>query len=205
MTNTDNVQTEVNYFERPSYIEELKLLPNEVATPNCPVLTEGSGSIYKIGSTVLTKSGNIRVLRAALGMNQIDFWALFGLSQSCGSRLENGRPISDVIKTCIALYLRHAHKKPYNSTNSFEALVLKRLEPLQAAVKLGASREDLLKRSSLPFKLSQAEYWSCFGLSPSFGSRIERNERSIGTSLKATMLAVATEASLIRTVKPKNS
>ena len=45
----------------------------------------------------------IRVLRKKLGLNQADFWAHVGVTQSGGSRYESGRIIAPPIRLLIKL------------------------------------------------------------------------------------------------------
>lgn len=46
---------------------------------------------------------NPRALREASGLNQTDFWAKYGVTQSGGSRYENSREIPVAIKTLMIL------------------------------------------------------------------------------------------------------
>lgn len=51
------------------------------------------------------KGIDLAALRAASGLNQSEFWGKFGITQSCGSRYENGRrmplPIQILIRAWI--------------------------------------------------------------------------------------------------------
>lgn len=44
---------------------------------------------------------NVRALRESLGINQASFWSKFGVTQSGGSRYENGRNIPKPIKVLL--------------------------------------------------------------------------------------------------------
>lgn len=44
---------------------------------------------------------NVRALRESLGLNQSAFWSKFGVTQSGGSRYENGRNIPKPIKVLL--------------------------------------------------------------------------------------------------------
>ena len=46
---------------------------------------------------------NPRALRETSGLNQTDFWAKYGVTQSGGSRYENNRDIPVPIKTLMIL------------------------------------------------------------------------------------------------------
>ena len=45
----------------------------------------------------------LRALRQKKKMNQSDFWARIGISQSCGSRYENGRTVPLTVAMTIEL------------------------------------------------------------------------------------------------------
>jgi transcriptional regulator with XRE-family HTH domain len=45
----------------------------------------------------------MRLLRKKLGMNQVEFWARVGVTQSGGSRYETGRNLSRPIELLVAL------------------------------------------------------------------------------------------------------
>lgn len=44
---------------------------------------------------------DVRALRESLGLNQSSFWSKFGVTQSGGSRYENGRNIPKPIKLLL--------------------------------------------------------------------------------------------------------
>ncbi len=44
---------------------------------------------------------NVRALRESLGLNQSAFWSKFGVTQSGGSRYENGRTIPKPIRVLL--------------------------------------------------------------------------------------------------------
>ena len=46
-----------------------------------------------------------RAYRKQLGMTQADFWELFGVTQSGGSRYETGRSMDVPLRTLLALHV----------------------------------------------------------------------------------------------------
>ena len=46
---------------------------------------------------------NVRELRRQIGMNQIDFWAAVGVTQSGGSRYESGRKMPAPVRELLRL------------------------------------------------------------------------------------------------------
>lgn len=46
-----------------------------------------------------------KAYRKHLGMTQADFWELFGVTQSGGSRYENGRSMDVPLRTMLALHV----------------------------------------------------------------------------------------------------
>ena len=58
-------------------------------------------------SRPLKNTPNLLALRYARGMNQTEFWSKLGVSQSCGSRFENGRRMPTPIGLLIdIIYVR---------------------------------------------------------------------------------------------------
>ena len=51
---------------------------------------------------------NARKEREKSGMNQTEFWRMFGITQSCGSRYESGRNIPKPVKMLMAFILGYA-------------------------------------------------------------------------------------------------
>lgn len=51
----------------------------------------------------IKKPIELRALREKNGMNQTDFWGRIGLTQSAGSRYENGQPMSEPVALLIHL------------------------------------------------------------------------------------------------------
>ena len=51
-----------------------------------------------------TKIPDITSERKALGLNQKDFWARFGVTQSGGSRYESGRAIQRPLRMLLCLH-----------------------------------------------------------------------------------------------------
>ena len=51
----------------------------------------------------ITKTLNLRKLRRGLGLNQHDFWAAVGVTQSGGSRYETGRVMSRPVRELVRL------------------------------------------------------------------------------------------------------
>ncbi len=50
-----------------------------------------------------TPETNPRDIRTKLGLNQAEFWNPLGVTQSCGSRLENGRPMAEPYKILLTI------------------------------------------------------------------------------------------------------
>ncbi|GLR11464.1 hypothetical protein GCM10007907_02540 [Chitinimonas prasina] len=53
----------------------------------------------------LAHKDKLRCLRKILGENQTEFWRRFGVSQSSGSRFEQGLPLPASLQILIHLYL----------------------------------------------------------------------------------------------------
>ena len=53
------------------------------------------------------KKVNVRKLRKTLGLNQTEFWGRIEVTQSGGSRYENGRPLPPPVRKLLGIvYLR---------------------------------------------------------------------------------------------------
>jgi DNA-binding transcriptional regulator YiaG len=56
------------------------------------------------------KKVNPRKLRHSLGLNQADFWARIEVTQSGGSRYENGRPMPGPVRKLLGIV--YLNEKP---------------------------------------------------------------------------------------------
>lgn len=50
-----------------------------------------------------TKEIDARALRIKTGLNQSKFWTPLGVTQSCGSRYESGRPIPEPVRKLLVI------------------------------------------------------------------------------------------------------
>lgn len=60
----------------------------------------------KLPKLIFSSSTEIRAFRKKKGMNQLEFWAPLGITQSAGSRYETGRNIPAPVR--ILLHLAYA-------------------------------------------------------------------------------------------------
>ncbi len=68
---------------------------------------------------LIDSGAQLRAMRHALGMNQQDFWAQVGVTQSGGSRYESGRSMPRAVRELVRLVhveqidLRHIRKEHF--------------------------------------------------------------------------------------------
>lgn len=73
---------------------------------------------------------NPRDIRKRFRMNQSDFWARIGVTQSGGSRYESGRALSKPVRELVRLvYLRGVPLEIANGTDLHIAAQLKKQKP----------------------------------------------------------------------------
>jgi transcriptional regulator with XRE-family HTH domain len=100
----------------------------------------------------------LRVLRQKQGLNQHEFWSLFGVTQSGGSRYEGGRRLPSAL--VLLLHLRHSGKLTDKD--------------LIRAGKTRKTGENALRTQRLAQGLiSQKDFWRRFGVLQTAGSRYE--------------------------------
>ena len=63
----------------------------------------------------MKKPFNPRALRQRLGLNQQDFWSKVDVTQSGGSRYENGRPIPRAVQRLIGAVYLNQPIRPYKA------------------------------------------------------------------------------------------
>jgi transcriptional regulator with XRE-family HTH domain len=56
------------------------------------------------------KRVNVRKLRKSLGLNQVEFWGRIEVTQSGGSRYENGRPLPRTVRKLLGIV--YLNEKP---------------------------------------------------------------------------------------------
>jgi transcriptional regulator with XRE-family HTH domain len=101
----------------------------------------------------------LRALRQKQGLNQHEFWPLFGVSQSGGSRYERGRRPPPAL--ILLLYLRYSGK-------------LTDKDLIRAGKTTRKTGENALRTQRLAQGLiSQKDFWRRFGVLQSAGSRYE--------------------------------
>ena len=62
---------------------------------------------------------NVLTIRRATGLNQQQFWSAIGVTQSGGSRYENGRRIPKPVQTLVnAVYVHQIDLSKLNGTNA---------------------------------------------------------------------------------------
>lgn len=71
-----------------------------------------------------------RAIRERLGLNQTDFWAKVGITQSGGSRYESGRSLPRAVRELVRLvYLRDVPLAMANGTDLRIAAALRERNP----------------------------------------------------------------------------
>ena len=77
-----------------------------------------------------TKIPDPRAIRERLGLNQTEFWAKVGITQSGGSRYESGRSLPRAVRELVRLvYLRHVPLAMANGTDLRIAAALRERNP----------------------------------------------------------------------------
>ena len=77
-----------------------------------------------------TKIPDPRAIRERLGLNQTDFWAKVGITQSGGSRYESGRSLPRAVRELVRLvYLRDVPLAIANGTDLRIAAALRQRNP----------------------------------------------------------------------------
>jgi transcriptional regulator with XRE-family HTH domain len=77
-----------------------------------------------------TKIPDPRAIRERLGLNQTEFWAKVGITQSGGSRYESGRSLPRAVRELVRLvYLRDVPLAIANGTDLRIAAALRQRNP----------------------------------------------------------------------------
>ena len=70
--------------------------------------------------------GDLKAFRKSLGLNQIKFWNPLGVSQSGGSRYEQGRNVPKPVLKLV--YIHHVQKLDVTSEATFRESLVSHLE-----------------------------------------------------------------------------
>ena len=85
------------------------------------------------------KIANPRAIREKLNMNQTEFWAALGITQSGGSRYESGRSMPRPVRELLRLvYLEHVNLADVNGDDARAGAVLRKEDPARYRVLLAS-------------------------------------------------------------------
>ena len=77
-----------------------------------------------------SKIANPRAIREKLNMNQTEFWAALGITQSGGSRYESGRSMPRPVRELLRLvYLEHVNLAQVNGDDAQAGAALREEDP----------------------------------------------------------------------------
>lgn len=125
---------------------------------------------------------DIAAARNRLGMNQTDFWARFGITQSGGSRYESGRLMPVPVGLLLALdelgfITEEQLANAIKAADSSKICRAKDRSGLAANASKGRSKVVTSLQNVLAARkrlgLNQSAYWGRFGVTQSGGSRYE--------------------------------
>jgi DNA-binding transcriptional regulator YiaG len=135
----------------------------------------------------LRSGANFKAVRDSLDMGQGVFWKRVFVTQSGGSRYENGRNIPEAVKTLLKLV--------YTSPADSEAFLARLrapyqgLPPVKAKLYKDARSGPDLKALRSALRINQTTFWKGLQATQSGGSRYESG-RNIPASIRALVILV---------------
>jgi DNA-binding transcriptional regulator YiaG len=134
----------------------------------------------------LRSGANFKAVRDSLDMGQGVFWKRVFVTQSGGSRYENGRNIPEAVKTLLKLV--HIAGRFRNLPGPAEG-ALSGASPVKARMYKDARSGPDLKALRRALRINQTTFWKGLQATQSGGSRYESG-RNIPASIRALVILV---------------
>lgn len=161
--------------------------PKRVPAPAPVAKPPAAKRVKKPIALDLRSGANFKAVRDSLDMGQGVFWKRVFVTQSGGSRYENGRNIPEAVKTLLKL----VYTSPADSETFLARLraPYQGLPPVKARMYKDARSGPDLKALRRALRINQTTFWKGLQATQSGGSRYESG-RNIPASIRALVILV---------------
>lgn len=161
--------------------------PKRVPAPAPVAKPPAAKRVKKPIALDLRSGANFKAVRYSLDMGQGVFWKRVFVTQSGGSRYENGRNIPEAVKTLLKL----VYTSPADSETFLARLraPYQGLPPVKARMYKDARSGPDLKALRRALRINQTTFWKGLQATQSGGSRYESG-RNIPASIRALVILV---------------